>query len=337
MVDKRLILAVAGSGKTRYVIETLNLEKKFLIVTYTIDNYNTIKKRIITKYGYLPHNITLLKFFDFLYSFCAKPFLLFEYNLKGIYWEQPPEFTTRLKKEDHKKYFTRNNLLYHNRISKFIEITDSTPLIVQKLEKFYDYLIIDEFQDLGGHDFNLIMALSKANINLLYVGDFFQHTYFTSFDGVLNKSLYNDYEKYIKKIKSNNIIVDTVSLIESYRCSPTICNLISEKLGINIKSKRTDETRIHIIDDIKEIPDIIKDNDVIKLVYNDSDKQPFNSKNWGKCKGNDDYSDTCIILTKSVTKSLEENKMHEIVSTTRNKLYVAISRTKGDCFIVKQK
>lgn len=337
MVSKRLVLAVAGSGKTRHIIETINLEERFLIVTYTISNYNTIKKRIIAKFGYFPNNVTVIKFFEFIYSFCTKPFLLFQYNLKGIYWDPTPEFTSRLNINNPKRYLTARNHIYHNRISKFLEVTETIPLIKQKLEMFYDYLIIDEFQDLGGHDFNFIMEISKANINHLFVGDFYQHTYVTSYDGNVNGNLYNELANYVSKIESYKITVDTEMLIESYRCSPTICSLITESLGINIQSKRNDKTNIHIIDNIDEIPHIITNNEIIKLVYRDSNQQSFYSKNWGECKGEDDYSDTCIILTKSATKDLEKGNLINLAPSTKNKLYVAISRTRGDCYIVKQK
>ena len=50
MVDKRLILAVAGSGKTRLIIEKLNTEKRFLILTYTNNNYELIRRRVLNKF-----------------------------------------------------------------------------------------------------------------------------------------------------------------------------------------------------------------------------------------------------------------------------------------------
>ena len=336
MDRKKLILAVAGSGKTKLVIETLNLEQRFLIITYTNNNYKTIKRRIATRFGYIPNNITILKFFDFIYSFCAKPFLFFEHKLKGIYWDEAPTFTRTLKSEDYKRYITKSNLLYYNRISKFIEITGTIPLIIEKLEKFYDYFIIDEFQDLGGHDFNLIMALSQAKTEFLYVGDFFQHTFTTSLDGATNINLYNDYSKYIKRLQNQNINVDTKTLLKSHRCPPAICQFISDNLGIKMESNRTDETVIQIVN-LEQIEEILSNNEIIKLVYNSSNKLPYYSKNWGDCKGEDDYHDTCIIMTKSGTKSLDKGDLKNLVSSTKNKLYVALSRTKGDCYILRQK
>ena len=334
MVDKRLILAVAGSGKTRLIIEKLNTEKRFLILTYTNNNYELIKRRVLNKFGYIPKNINIIKFFDFLYTFCCKPFLYFKYNFKGIYWENASE-ASRFKK-DLSKFMTKNHLLYHNRISQFLEETGTVKDIIEKLELFYDYFIIDEFQDLGGHDFNLIMQISKANINFLFVGDFYQHTYTTSNDGNVNINIYKDYKKYIKLIGDNKILVDLETLKRSYRCSPTICNFVKENLGININSAKTTETKVELIEDKTRIEEIFANDNIIKLVYRGANNLPFYSKNWGDSKGEDDYLDTCIILNKTTTKLFKKNKLLELAPLSKNKLYVALTRTKTDCYIIKE-
>ena len=41
-MDKRVIFAVAGSGKTTYIVNNLFPEKRSLIITYTKNNYNNI-------------------------------------------------------------------------------------------------------------------------------------------------------------------------------------------------------------------------------------------------------------------------------------------------------
>ena len=75
-MDKRVIFATAGSGKTTYIVNNLSLEKRTLIVTYTNGNYENLRRKISDKFGgELPPNITLIKYFSFLYGFCYKPFL----------------------------------------------------------------------------------------------------------------------------------------------------------------------------------------------------------------------------------------------------------------------
>ncbi len=47
-MDKKVIFAVAGSGKTTYIVNTLSDSKKSLIVTYTTANYENLRKKITT-------------------------------------------------------------------------------------------------------------------------------------------------------------------------------------------------------------------------------------------------------------------------------------------------
>jgi len=59
-MDKRIILAVAGSGKTTYIVNQLTLDKRSLVVTYTTRNYLNLKNSILRKFGHIPETITLM-------------------------------------------------------------------------------------------------------------------------------------------------------------------------------------------------------------------------------------------------------------------------------------
>ena len=96
---------------------------------------------------------------------------------------------------------------------------DSKNEVFSRLENYFDAIYIDEIQDFGGNDFNLITNFSKLNMKVIFVGDFYQHTFDTSADGNTNKSLFLDYDKYIAKFKNSGFNVDTTSLSKSYRCS----------------------------------------------------------------------------------------------------------------------
>lgn len=337
MVDKKLILAVAGSGKTTNLIEKLNLNERFYLVTYTITNASLIRLRIIKKFGYLPNNIQVFTYFNFLYSFCIKPFLFYKYNLKGIYLENSPDFTNYLKNTDIKKYISKGGYVYHNRLAKLIEFENLIEDVKLRLEKFCDHFFYDEVQDLGGHDFNFMMELSKSNLNFLFVGDFYQHTYVTSFDRNVNGNLYQDYSKFLKRYKEYNIDIDLITLNNSWRCSPTICNYITENLKIHINSHRTDQTVISLVEDKDVLHTMLKNDRIIKLVYSNASKRDFKAKNWGECKGEDDFVDTCIILNKTTFGLFKKDALAELANTTKNKLYVAISRTRGNCYLVNEK
>ena len=87
-MDKRVIFAVAGSGKTTYIVDNLSERKRSLIVTYTIANYNNLSKKIAEKFnGTWPECITLMTYFTFLYRFCYKPYLSEQLKAKGVFYE----------------------------------------------------------------------------------------------------------------------------------------------------------------------------------------------------------------------------------------------------------
>ena len=66
-MDKRVIFAVAGSGKTTYIVNELSLEKRSLILTYTDGNYDNISRKILAKFGgRWPNSVTLMTYFSFL-------------------------------------------------------------------------------------------------------------------------------------------------------------------------------------------------------------------------------------------------------------------------------
>ena len=121
MDNKKLILSVAGSGKTTHIISALSIERRALIITYTDNNYNNLRYKVSEKFGYIPENILIIKYFDFLYSFCYRPFLYNIFKAYGYNFKTPPSFTSRLRRTDINYYLDSNKCLYHNRLAKLIE------------------------------------------------------------------------------------------------------------------------------------------------------------------------------------------------------------------------
>lgn len=332
-MDKRVIFAVAGSGKTTHIVNKLNLQDRVMIVTYTNNNVENLRIRIIQKFGYFPENIKLLSYFSFIHGFCFKPFLVGQYRTKGLYYS--PNLN-RVAKND-ARYITSGNRLYSNRIAKFLEEKGVLTDVNQRLEKYYNSLFIDEVQDFGGNDFNFLKSLAKANINILMVGDFYQHTFDTSRDGSVNKSLHDDFTKYQKQFTSMGLTVDTTTLNKSYRCSPTICDFITAKIGIGISSHRTDVVNIETISNKVRAQELFNDPEVVKLFYQKHYAYNCYSRNWGDCKGEDRYNKVCVVLNKKTEDKFNADKLQELTAQTKNKLYVACSRAKGDLYFVSEK
>jgi DNA helicase-2/ATP-dependent DNA helicase PcrA len=336
-MDKRVIFAVAGSGKTTFIIEKLNLEKRALVITYTHNNYENLKIRIIEKFGFMPRNITLIKYFGFVYNFCYRPLLQVKIKTKGINFHQPPEATAFFNTNNVSKYIDSSQYLYHNRIAKFLEVKCCIPEIVERIECYFDDFFIDEIQDFAGHDFNFILKLSVANIHILFVGDFFQHTFDTSRDGSVNKNLYKNFIDYEDIFSKMSFIIDKNSLVNSRRCSQDVCDFIKQNLGIHIESYSNHRTQVKIIQSESEAYDIYQNKDIVKLFYDRHHRYSCYSKNWGASKGLDHFLDVCVVLNGVSWKLFANNKLIESNPTSRNKLYVAISRTRGNLYVVSDK
>lgn len=331
-MDKRIILAVAGSGKTRYIIECLDLKRSSLIVTYTNNNFYNIKSRIIQKFGYFPDNIRLFSYFSFLYSFCFKPFLLNRTRAKGIRFDP---CSNRYAQGD-RRYIDGNNRVYSNRLTKFIIEKGEAESVSARITKYFDVVLFDEIQDFAGNDFNFLPHIVNTDCDVIFVGDFYQHTFDTSRDGNTNANLHKQLDGYLKKVKDIQLTVDPGILDRSYRCSPSVCKFVEDNLGIAIGSKREDDTEIVMVNDSAMIKEVFEDNDVVKLFYQSRTIYPCFGRNWGESKGEDRYNDVCVVLNKGTYKLFSENNLRQLNPTTRNKLYVAITRARGRLIFVSE-
>lgn len=332
-MDKRVIFAVAGSGKTTCIIDKLSLDERSIIITYTNNNLRNLRSGIVRKFGFFPKNITLLTYFTFIYSFCFRPYLSLKFKSRGICFDHNPNMY--FKQSDINYFFDKSKRIYSNRIAKLIEIQGVIDSIKSRITKYYDNLFIDEVQDLAGHDFNFLKSILTTNLNILLVGDFFQHTFDTSRDGNVNNNLYDDFDRYKRFFIDNGVSIDEESLKKSYRCSPSICSFVSEKLGIQIQSNRADNTNIVIVESQGLADEIFQNNKIVKLFFNKHYLYSCFSRNWGECKGENGYSDVCVVLNKT-TLSKFPHKLAELPSSTKNKLYVACTRARGDLYFISE-
>lgn len=336
-MDKRVIFAVAGAGKTTYIVNHLSLEKKSLIITYTDGNYDNLSRKILNKFqGIWPENITLMTYFSFLYSFCYKPYFADKVRAKGITYKSNPAMY--LSQSSQAYYLSPSGLLYSNRLAFYFEKEDALSKIKRRLERYYDELIIDEIQDIGGRDFDFLESVMETNITMLFVGDFYQHTFDTSRDGNKNKSLFDNKTNYEAKYRAKGFICDNTSLTNSWRCSKNVCQFVTTQLGINISSNRADEdnTSIEVVTDMAKKQELLSDDGIIKLHYQNGSKFGYMHKNWGETKGEDKYNNVCVMLNKNTAQKMKSGKLSELSPLTKNKLYVAITRAKGNVFIVEE-
>lgn len=334
-MDKKLILAVAGAGKTTSIINKLNENDSFLIVTYTKNNYEDIKKEVIKKFNGIPEKIKIYTYFSFLYNFCFKPFEKLSQS-KGIQYSVITEKRANSKQIEY--YMNRySKKMFSARLSKLCNdfIIDK---VIKRIERYFNNFFIDEIQDFAGNDFDFIKKLINCNSNILYVGDFYQHTFNTSRDGNKNCNLFDDYDGYLKIFLSNtkNFIIDNKTLIKSRRCTKSVCDFVRNEIKIDIYSEKENISIIREIVDEEHIKEMMQNNSIIKLFYKNSKKYNGNTENWGNSKGKT-YENICVILNDKTYKLFKDNNLSNLAPSTKNKFYVACTRTKNNLFFIQEK
>jgi DNA helicase-2/ATP-dependent DNA helicase PcrA len=72
---KRVVLAVAGAGKTYHISRAIDPAKKNLILAYTHENVKNIYRELIDAHGSVPHLTTVMTFDSFVYRFLVCPYI----------------------------------------------------------------------------------------------------------------------------------------------------------------------------------------------------------------------------------------------------------------------
>ena len=338
MGDKRLIHAVAGSGKTTKIIESINPNNRNLIITYTENNQNNIREKLIAKFGHIPENTSVFGVFEFLYNFCLVPYLgkrpkgiNFEYKPKGSFETNTVDASGRIIFNQLSKSLLRGTLKFKEGSLQF----DNSYL--ERIDKFFDHIYVDECQDFESDDFDWLLSLSSLKAEVLLLGDFYQKTFHTSKRGNKGKGVHSSFDNWLKNISDSGFEIDLLSLSKSYRCPKSICDFIFKNMGIKIHAQQeaSQFADIMFIESPEKIDLIVSDDSVMKLFYQQSQEYVCNSQNWGESKGSE-FNDVCVVLNKTTFLHYKNNTLKEMPRSTKAKFYVACTRTRGNLYFINQ-
>lgn len=225
-----IIIASAGGRKTTFIVQEAlkRKDKKILITTYTTENYEQICAYFIENNGCVPPNITILSWFTFLLRDGVRPYqsnVLSTRRVESFDYRTSPAPIVTGGRSNSSWYLNKGNYLYKDRVTEFICDcnTRCNGLVVDRLEKIYDIIYIDEMQDLVGWDQELIELLMKSSIELTLVGDPRQATYTT------NNSTKNKAQKgknlvsWIGELTQKGFCT-VEERTECYRCNQSICD-----------------------------------------------------------------------------------------------------------------
>jgi len=350
-MSNKLIVAAAGSGKSRTLVEeAINItDKNVLITTFTETNEAQIKKKIIKKTGgYIPSNITVQTWYSFLLQHGVRPY---QSIMNNDLWDKKIGFSlisgssAMYTSEDgdfNKHYFTEDLKIYSDKISKFVvkcnEKTNGS--IIIRISNIYPNIFIDEVQDLAGYDLEILKLFFDSASNILLVGDPRQSTYSTH-----NPRKYKKFKKsQIIHFFENNEIrdilnIDDTSLTTNYRSNQKICTF-SDKLFPNQRATNSGQAQVtnhdgiflikktNIDDYLKKYPNCIQLRWWNKTKVSDR----VAVMNFGDSKGLS-FERVLIYPTKSIENWIKDPNT-ELAPTSCCKFYVAVTRAKHSVGIV---
>ena len=199
---KRVILAVAGAGKTYYICHEIDPTKRNLILAFTHENIYNIQKELCDAHGCVPELTTVSTFDSFVYHQLVLPyepsiaehFGYPKFVSRGICTlDPPPQMITNregksvanplYKKKDRlDHYVTMRKQYYCATLSELVlQVKKNRESLIKRvaarLNMFYDCVLIDEFQDINRLQYEIIKMLAAPQNNLFIVGDDDQSIY----------------------------------------------------------------------------------------------------------------------------------------------------------------
>lgn len=343
MMNNKLIIGAAGSGKTTYIVnEALKKRKdRVLITTYTEANESEIRKKIIGNNKCIPENIIVQTWFSFLLQHGARPYQgnAFDKDIKGLVLMNQQSAPYVKESDTERHYFTNNQKIYSDKLSKFVIKCNekSNGAVIDRLSRIYTNILIDEVQDLAGYDLDFLKLLFASKINTLLVGDPRQGTYSTN-NALKNKKFQKSQIVYFFEDKSIQIDKDSTSLIKNYRCIEPICDFSNNLFPDLPKttSGNTDNPKhggVFLVKK-KDSTHYLKTFNPAQLRY---DRRACVDENYfvrtfGDSKGLS-FDRVLIYPTNPFIKWLKNNNS-DLAPTSRSKYYVAVTRARYSVGII---
>lgn len=183
------------------------------------------------------------------------------YKNKGI-----KELREKEAKQFQKIYHAYNQEMHHNHKLDFedmgllcLQLFQNNPDILEKWQEKFQYILIDEFQDINMIQFRIVQLLAGKYRNLFVVGDDDQAIY--GFRGS-NPQIMLDFKKYYPD--TEQVLLET-----NYRCSEPI---VKEALKVIEQNKVRFQKEIHSYQEVRREEENSRENERYHNIKNSTDK-----------------------------------------------------------------
>jgi len=331
----RILLAGAGTGKTTLIIDAALSDpaKRILITTYTDENTEQIRSYFVERCGYVPQNVTVLPWFSFLLHEGVRPYqthMTAGPRIRTIDFASIPNRYAP-KAEVESFYLVGGDRIYRDRVSDFIcECTRrSNGAVIRRLQRIYDCVFIDEFQDLAGYDLDIVESLLRSPISVMAVGDPRQATFSTNRNPKNKQFKRSNIHSWIQKMEKYGICA-VAEVTECHRANQAICDFADALYPLLPKSvsrneRETGHDGVFLISEL-EVHDYYDRHRPVVLRWDKRAKtMGLPARNMGATKGRT-FDRVLIFPTKPMREYLSTKDLSKAGDIS--KLYVAVTRAR---------
>lgn len=335
------VLAVAGAAKTQLIVDEVAKVggHRTLVTTYTNGNTEEVRGRIAQKLGGgLPPSCHVMPWQTFLYRHGVLPYQAMwsgvPNQICGVFHAKKPDPALRFVKKSEPLFFlTSGQFVRGERLGHLVaQIAEASSMAwVRRLERMYDSVYIDEFQDIAGYDLDVVESLFQSSLRIVIVGDPHQLTFKTTRER-RNKKFLGKTGKWLAEKK---IGCEVEHRNRSFRCGKSICefaNVVVE--GLNMQAGMEAESAhggVFVLTEA-QLDDYLSVLSPLRPQGLRWDKRKVVDArvpimNMGASKGRT-FEHVLIYPTGPMEKFLKDGKQSHLKDESRAKLYISATRAK---------
>lgn len=351
-----IILAPAGGRKTQRIVDACAQgasQRRRLVITFTQTAQSVLNSRLYQACN--PESMPdVMGWFGFLINHVIRPYAPCWQHWKpnllisGLHFVEGQDPSRGFS--GHRYYLDGEGRAYSNRIGKLAHdiIKNSQGDVVDRLERIYDEIYIDEVQDLGGNDLDILEILMRSKIDVTLVGDVRQSTLKTSRSDRRHSSRYDGIDKicWFRKLSTGD---DRLASLDegqdTWRCSQPIIDLADSIFTPGTFPSTTSHQMIPpnrheglFLVCWDDIPQYLSEYNPACYRHNKSTSLPngISATNFGLCKG-ETVDDALIFPTQDMLRFLKGQTVN-LKDDARIRFYIAVTRAKYSvAFAVKPK